>query len=79
MSFIIENLPESIKAAKAELRAALPQYKEVFLGVEAAIRKRVDEIVKERNSSSQLFITPTSPTIASQRILSKRSSRAAPA
>ena len=26
MSFIIENLPESIKATKAELRAALPQY-----------------------------------------------------
>ena len=55
MSLIIENLPESIKAAKAELRAALPQYKDVFLELEAATRKRVDEIVKERDRGQEVI------------------------
>jgi hypothetical protein len=68
MSFIIENLPESIKAAKAELRAALPQYKEVFLGVEAAIRKRVDEIVKERNSGQDVIPIVHYTDIANDRV-----------
>src|SRR5580704_8961865 len=55
MSFIIENLPESIKMAKAELRAALPQYEEVFRDVQAEIRKRVNEIVKERDSGQEVI------------------------
>jgi hypothetical protein len=68
MSFIIENLPESIKAAKAELRAALPQYKEVFRGVEAAMRKRVDEIVKERNSGQEVIPIVQYADIANDRV-----------
>jgi hypothetical protein len=55
MSFVIDNLPEAIKAAKADLKAALPQYKEVFQQVEAEMRKRVDEIVKERESGQEVI------------------------
>jgi hypothetical protein len=68
MSFIIENLPESIKASKAELRAALPQYKEVFRGVEAAMRTRVDEIVKERNSGQEVIPIVQYADIANDRV-----------
>jgi hypothetical protein len=68
MSFIIENLPESIKAAKAELRAALPEYKEVFRGVEAAMRKRVDEIVKERNAGQEVIPIVQYADIANDRV-----------
>jgi Protein of unknown function (DUF1479) len=68
MSFIIENLPESIKAAKAELRGALPRYKEVFRGVEAAMRKRVDEIVKERNSGQEVIPIVQYADIANDRV-----------
>ena len=68
MSFIIENLPKSIKAAKAELRAALPQYKEVFRGVEAAMRKRVDEIVRERNSGDEVIPIVQYADIANNRV-----------
>jgi len=45
MSLIIENLPEAIRTTKQQLRAALPQYKEVFREVEAEMRRRVEEIV----------------------------------
>src|SRR6201982_3341688 len=48
MSFVIESLPETIKAAKLRLRAALLQYREIFREVETAMRWKVDEIVKER-------------------------------
>ncbi|MFZ0321536.1 MAG: DUF1479 domain-containing protein [Candidatus Sulfotelmatobacter sp.] len=68
MSFIVENLPESIKAAKAELRAALPQYKEVFRGVEDAMRKRVDEVVRERNSGQEVIPIVQYADIANDRV-----------
>src|ERR1700719_1390808 len=55
MPFIIENLSESIRAAKVELRAALPQYNEVFRDVEAEMRKRVNEIVKDRDSGQEVI------------------------
>ena len=50
MSFVIENLPEAIRTTKQQLRAALPNYKGVFLEVEAEMRQRVDEIVTEREA-----------------------------
>jgi len=55
MPFINENLSESTKVAKAELRAALPQYNEVFRDVEAEMRKRVNEIVKDRESGQEVI------------------------
>jgi hypothetical protein len=50
MAFVIENLAEDIRATRKALRAALPNYAEVFRQVEAEMRQRVDEIVKERES-----------------------------
>jgi Protein of unknown function (DUF1479) len=55
MSFVIENLSESIRNAKAELKAALPNHKEVFAEVEAEMRRRVDEIVRERDSGAEVI------------------------
>ena len=50
MAFVIENLAEDIRATKKALRAALPNYAETFQQVEAEMRQRVDEIVRERES-----------------------------
>lgn len=50
MSLVIENLPEAIRTTKQQLRAALPGYREVFREVEAEMRRRVEEIVSEREA-----------------------------
>jgi hypothetical protein len=50
MSLVIENLPEAIRITKQQLRSALPGYKESFGEVEAEIRRRVEEIVTEREA-----------------------------
>jgi hypothetical protein len=55
MSLIIENLPEAIRTTKQRLRAALPEYKAVFLEVEAEMRWRVEEIVSERESGHDVI------------------------
>jgi hypothetical protein len=55
MSLIIENLPEAIRTTKQRLRAALPEYKAVFLEVEAEMRRRVEEIVSERESGHDVI------------------------
>jgi hypothetical protein len=49
-ALVIENLPEAIRSVKQQLRAALPEYKQVFLEVEAEMRRRVDQLVAERES-----------------------------
>jgi hypothetical protein len=55
MSLIIENLPEAIRTTKRQLHAALPEYKEVFRDVEAEMRRRVEEIVSERESGHDVI------------------------
>jgi hypothetical protein len=55
MPVVIDNLAESIRQAKRELKAALPNYKEVFQEVEAEMRRRVDEIVRERDSGVEVI------------------------
>ena len=55
MAFVIENLTETIRQAKRELKAAMPDYKEVFAEVEAEMRRRVDEIVRERESGREVI------------------------
>src|ERR1700722_9316257 len=52
---VIENLPEAIRNTKQQLRAALPEYKEVFREVEAAMRERVEEIVSEREAGKDVI------------------------
>jgi len=55
MSLVIENLPEAIRTTKQQLRAALPEYREVFGEVEAEMRGRVEEIVNERESGHDVI------------------------
>ena len=55
MPLIIENLPQAIRSTKKELRAALPNYREIFQDVEREMRKRVDEIVKERTAGQSVI------------------------
>ena len=52
---VIENLPEAIRNTKQQLRAALPEYKEVFRDVEAEMQGRVEEIVAERESGHDVI------------------------
>jgi hypothetical protein len=55
MSFVVENLPEMIRQAKRELKAALPNYKKVFEELQTEMRRRVDEIVRERESGAEVI------------------------
>src|ERR1700692_370079 len=55
MSLIIENLPEAIRTTKQQLRAVLPEYKEVFREVETEMRRRVGEIVSEREAGHDVI------------------------
>src|ERR1700728_3876685 len=71
MSFVIENLPDAIRTAKQQLRAALPNYREVFHEVEAEMRQRVDEIVTEREAGHDVV-----PVVQYADIVAKRVSAA---
>jgi hypothetical protein len=48
MPFQVENLPEAIRDVKKKLRRELPAYAKVFQEVEAEMRSKVAQIVKER-------------------------------
>src|SRR3954470_17257152 len=48
MPLVIDNLPEAIRSTKRTLRAALPNYKQVFEQVEGAIRQQIDAIHRDR-------------------------------
>jgi hypothetical protein len=50
MAFVIDNLGEAIRSSKKVLREALPNHAEVFRQVEAEMRRRVNAIVKERET-----------------------------
>src|SRR5436305_8787660 len=50
MPFEVENLPEAIRSTKKTLRQALPSYASVFREVESEMRRKVAEIVKEREA-----------------------------
>ncbi|MGA7401843.1 MAG: DUF1479 domain-containing protein [Candidatus Sulfotelmatobacter sp.] len=68
MSLVIENLPQAIRTTKQELRAALPEYKEVFREVEAEMRERVEEIVTERESGHDVIPIVQYSDIASGKV-----------
>ena len=55
MAFVIDNLSEAIRSSKRALRRALPNHAEVFRQVEAEMRRRVDTIVKERESGEAVI------------------------
>src|SRR5580698_7827401 len=50
MKFEIQDLPKLMRETKKSLRAALPSYAEAFQKVESDMRRRVDAVVKERES-----------------------------
>lgn len=68
MSLVIENLPEAIRTTKQQLRAALPEYKEIFREVEAEMRRRVEEVVSERESGNDVIPIIQYSDIASGKI-----------
>ena len=49
MALKIDDLPGAIRQAKKELRAALPNYREVFAEVEAAIIAEAKRIAAQRD------------------------------
>ena len=53
MAFVIDNLPEAIRNTKQRLRAALPEYKEIFREVEVEMQRRVEEIVSRARSRTR--------------------------
>ena len=55
MPFEVENLPEAIRQVKRDLRAALPNYAEVFRDVENDLRRKVAQIVKERDAGDPVI------------------------
>jgi Protein of unknown function (DUF1479) len=55
MKFQVDNLPEAIRSAKGELRRELPSYAVVFQEVESEMRRRVAQIVKEREAGEAVI------------------------
>src|SRR5579863_227529 len=55
MSFELENLPEAIRSVKRNLQAALPNCAEVFRDVESEMRRKVAQIVKEREAGDPVI------------------------
>ncbi len=64
MTLEIENLPEAIGQVKRDLRNALPNYAEAFRDAEAELRRKVAQIVTERNAGEPVIPIVTYPDIA---------------
>jgi hypothetical protein len=68
MPLVIENLPAAIRTTKQQLRTALPEYAEVFRQVESEMRRRVEEIVTERESGRDVIPVVQYSEIASGKV-----------
>jgi hypothetical protein len=55
MPFQVENLPEAIRDIKKKLRRDLPAYTTVFQQVESEMRRKVAQIVKEREAGEAVI------------------------
>ncbi|MFM0740619.1 DUF1479 domain-containing protein [Paraburkholderia xenovorans] len=55
MALVIEDLPSAIRAAKKELRAQLPNYREAFTELEAAIVAEAKRIVAQRERGENVI------------------------
>jgi hypothetical protein len=55
MTLQIDNLPEAVVAVKKELRTALADYAAVFAGIEAEMRRKVAQIVAERQAGEPVI------------------------
>lgn len=67
-SLQIDDLPTAIRAVKAQLRAALPHYKEVFQEVEAEIQRKVAIIVAQRARGESVIPEIQYADIAANRV-----------
>ncbi|HET9086511.1 MAG TPA: DUF1479 domain-containing protein [Acidobacteriaceae bacterium] len=57
MSFVIDDLPNSIRNTKKALRQGLPHYAEIFREVEEEMRRRVHALVRERETGQEVIPT----------------------
>lgn len=64
----IDDLPAAIRAVKRHLRAQLPNYRDVFLEVEADIKQQVAAIVAEREAQSAVIPEIDYADIAAKRV-----------
>lgn len=55
MPFQVENLPEAIREAKKKLRRDLPAYPTVFQEIEDEMRRKVAQIVQERDTGEAVI------------------------
>jgi hypothetical protein len=55
MPFQVENLPEAIRDVKKKLRGELPAYADVFQEVESQMRRKVAQIVAERDAGETVI------------------------
>ena len=55
MPFEVADLPEAVRQVKRYLRAALPNHAEVFRDVEGEMRRKVAQIVKERDAGEPVI------------------------
>jgi hypothetical protein len=68
MSFQVENLAEAIREAKKNLRRKNPNYAKTFAEVEGEMKRRVAEVVEERNSGGAVIPIVPYADIASGRV-----------
>jgi hypothetical protein len=68
MALIIDDLPSAIRQAKKELRAALPNYREVFAEVEEAISAEAKRIAGQRNRGEDVIPEIQFSDITEQRV-----------
>ncbi len=57
MQFQVDNLPEAIRDVKQTLRRNLPNYTQIFQEVEAEMKRKVDQIVQEREAGQDVIPT----------------------
>ena len=55
MPFEVENLPEAIRQARRTCGRRFPDYAEVFRDVESEMRRKVAQIVKERDAGEPVI------------------------
>jgi hypothetical protein len=68
MALIIDDLPSAIRQAKKELRAALPNYREVFAEVEEAISAEAKRIAGQRDRGEDVIPEIQFSDITEQRV-----------
>ena len=64
----IDDLPAAIRAAKQELRKALPNYRQVFAEVEEDVKKQVEIIAAQRARGESVIPELTYADIARQSV-----------